>query len=129
MLGKGTGVDLKKAAHWHKKAADLPSMKGGIPNIGVAHAQHSLGLIYLDGLGIPKAINCKCSNLISYSMHIGEEKNTDLALHFFKKAAANGFAGSLSSLGGLYQIGELVPQNLEMAHSYYMAAAAKGSSE
>lgn len=59
-------------------------------------------------------------------MPIGVDKDTNQAIHFFSKAAANGHAGSLNTLGTLYEDGKLVPQNFETAHNFYLAAAAKG---
>ena len=70
---------------------------------GDAQAQFYLGLMYLQGKGIP------------------EDKKE--ALRWFRKAAAQGDAQAQSMLGGMYTLGQGVPEDDKEAARWYHKAA------
>jgi TPR repeat protein len=65
--------NLAQAANWYRKAADA----------GDKVAQHNLGVLYRDGLGV--------------------EKNEAEALAWFQKSAEQGYAKAQLNLGQLYE--------------------------
>src|SRR3989338_3020925 len=71
---------------------------------GDARAQSNLGLMYYDGLVVPK--------------------DTAKALEWFQKAAAQGYAEAQYSLGVMYANGLGVPKNAAKAVEWYQKAAA-----
>lgn len=83
MLAEGLGVtrDLKAAAQWYRKAADL----------GDANAQLALGLLYAKGTGV--------------------EKSIDIAGELFEKASAAGLLPAKYNLGLLYTTGTGRPED------------------
>ena len=66
---------------------------------GDASAQLDLGLCYQEGKGV--------------------EKNYEIAVEYFKKAAAQGFVFAYCFLGLCYEIGRGVKQSDEIAFEYY----------
>lgn len=81
-----------QAVKWYKKAAEQ----------GNASAQHSLGHMLKDGLGV--------------------KKNYSLALKWYKLAAAQGDEVGMSSLGTMYKDALGVPQNYRLAYQWYSLA-------
>ena len=65
-------------------------------------AQHGLGFMYLEGECLPK--------------------DGELAAHWFKRAAEQGLAGSLTTLAMMYEQGNGVAQDLEEAKRLYKLA-------
>ena len=74
---------------------------------GDASAQLDLGLCYQEGKGV--------------------EKNYEIAVEYFKKAAAQGFVFAYCFLGLCYEIGRGVKQSDEIAFEYYKKAADRGN--
>ena len=80
----------------YRKAADR----------GNAVAQHSLGLMYRNGFGVPQ--------------DFGE------AINWYRKAADQGFAPAQASLGAMYEMGQGGPRDYEEATKWYHLAAKQG---
>lgn len=74
---------------------------------GNAKAQHSLGVMYFYGEGVPQ----------SYSE----------AMRWWHKAAAQGYAKAQFSIGAAYALGYGVPQNDDLAQKWLSLSAAKGN--
>ena len=79
-----------------------PLADGGSPD-----AQFNLGLLYLDGKGVPK----------SY----------DEAAKWFQRAADQGQVEAQHNLGALYAMGEGVKKNNVQAYKWFSVCAAKGN--
>ena len=73
---------------------------------GDVEAQHSLGIIYANGQGVPQ--------------------NYELALKWYQKAARQGHAEAQNDLGHLYFSGAGVSQNYEEALKWFQKAARQG---
>ena len=82
--------------NWYRKAADQ----------GYADAQHNLGVMYLNGDGVPK--------------------DSAEAVKWFRKAAEQGLADSQYNLGGLYANGNGVPRDEIEGLAWFNIAAASG---
>ena len=72
---------------------------------GNANAQFFLGLMYGNGLGVPR----------DYAK----------ALQWWRKAAEQGVAGAQYNLGQMYRYGYGVPQDYVQAHMWYSLAASR----
>jgi len=76
---------------------------------GYASAQYTLGVLYLNGEGVPKD-NAK-------------------AVEWTRKAADQGDADAEYNLGAMYQNGDGVQRDLEKASEWYIKAADHGSDD
>lgn len=76
---------------------------------GVARAQNNLGVIYENGMGVPK--------------------NPAEALKWYRLAAEQGYAGAQNNLGLIYALGRGVPQDPMRAHMWLSLAAASLTGE
>ena len=92
----GLTQDCAQAASWYRKAADQ----------GDADAQYNLGLLYVNGQGVPQ----------DYAQ----------AVSWFRKAADQGDADAQFNLGLRYANGQGVPQDYAQAASWYRKAADQG---
>lgn len=119
---------------WYQEA-----IKSGNPR-----AYHSLGYIYLNGLGVKKDVT-KAKQLILiaakknyikaqsdlgaiYYQGFGNKPDYVRAKYWFKKAAASGDMLAQYYMGKLYEHGYAVKRNLTTAISYYEKSAEKGFS-
>ena len=73
---------------------------------GVAEAQHDLGVLYHEGLGVPR--------------------NHRKAVKWFRKAANQGYAKGRFDLAVMYEHGRGVPQDYQEAAKWYHKAADQG---
>ena len=73
---------------------------------GNAEAQNNLGLLYLDGKGVPP--------------------NLSEAVRYFQLSAAAGSAPGQNNLGGLYRDGRGVPRDYAKAAKWFAASASQG---
>jgi hypothetical protein len=76
----------------------LPYAEGGFNK-----AQHLLGYMYSNGLGLPK--------------------DNSQAIHWYRAAAESGHFGAQHNLGSMYYRGQGVSQNLVLAHMWINIAA------
>jgi uncharacterized protein len=97
--GLGVKVDYKMAISLLKQAASQNPFRNiagmDIPNVGVAEAEHSLGLAYDEGVYV--------------------DKNTRIAAEWYEKAVKHNYGNSANNLGMLYMHGDGVEQNLDKA--------------
>lgn len=91
--------DYATAAKEWREAADA----------GVAAAQFNLGLLYLDGMGVPQ--------------------NDAEAANLFRRAADQGYAKAQYNLGELYVIGQGVRRDNVTAHMWLNLCAAQGDAK
>jgi hypothetical protein len=75
---------------------------------GNAEAQNNLGLLYLDGKGVPR--------------------NLPEAVHYFQLSAAAGSALGQNNLGGLYRDGNGLARDFAKAVRWFAASASQGNS-
>lgn len=78
----------------------------------LAEAESSLGQYYLADI---------------YTRGLGTKIKEGRAVRLLKKSAASGFVMAQLALGQRYEAGKGVPQDLERAQSYYLAAALQGN--
>jgi uncharacterized protein len=97
--GLGVKVDYKMSISLLKQAASQNPMRNingmEIANVGVAEAEHSLGLAYNEGVYV--------------------DKNTCIAAEWYEKAVKHNYSNSANNLGILYMTGDGVEQNLDKA--------------
>ncbi|MFZ1643336.1 MAG: protein kinase [Candidatus Contendobacter sp.] len=99
----GLAKSPEEAQRWAREA--LPELRR-LADQGDPRAKFHLGILYMDGLGVPK-----------------DEKQ---AVEWYRKAAEQGYALAQSNLGGMYAIGLGVDKNYEQALAWYRKAAEQG---
>ena len=95
-LGLGVPLDLAKAQHWYRTAAE-----DGHPSAQLALAS------------------------LLQETDPSESARTE-AVKWYRAAADNGHADALLSLGQVHELGLGVPRDLNAAHSFYSQAAKRG---
>jgi uncharacterized protein len=98
LTGTGTGVDLKLAELWLKRAAVQ----------GLDKAQYKLGHLHY--------------------VTLGESSDSSIAFEWFSKAAAANYPPAMYYLGDMYANGSGVKQDYAKARSWYEQAGAAGFS-
>jgi len=120
-------IDPATAASWYKKAADS----------GSAKAINSLGLLYRNGIGVPKNESASCDlfkkasdlGYVPAMINLGEclVMNDDHeAARLFKRGAEEGYSGANLNLGVMYYTGRGVNQDFGKALELFKTAAAQG---
>ena len=120
---------------WYRLAADQ----------GHAGAQSDLGIMYVDGRGVPQddgeavrwyRLAAEQGNLDAqsnlggmYDMGRGVPQDYTEAVRWYRLAAEQGHAAAQSNLGLMYGGGKGVPQDYVEAHMWFNLAAAKSSGE
>jgi len=99
--GLGVKQDHIAATKLFELAAEKP-----LPNVGVAEAQHALGLRYAEG--------------------VGAEKNLPFAAYWYQRAVDNDCAESANNLATMYLEGNGVEKNLEKAEQLFHLSAKMG---
>ena len=116
--GIGVPKDPAEALKWSRKYWDQRrlAMSQSAPDFtmtksqaeaGDASAQFDLGLIYYEGLNVPK--------------------DTGEAIKWYRKAADQGIVGALFNLGEIYRHGNGVPKDRAEALKWYRKAADQGN--
>ena len=99
----GHRPDYKSALKWFRHAAAKPPLgQVGRRNIGVAEAQHTLGLCYDEGIAV--------------------EASVDMALEWYQKSSAIGSADAANNLG----VHHLRRGELDQAQQYWELSASRG---
>ena len=103
------GQSLKDGARFYEQGDYARALAAWRPLAieGNAEAQNNLGLLYLDGKGVPA--------------NLGE------AVRYFQLSAAAGSALGQNNLGGLYRDGRGVPQDFARAARWFAASASQGN--
>jgi uncharacterized protein len=129
------GIDPADAVKWYRKAAEQ----------GDAVAQYYLGLMYLNGKGVPeddaeavkwfrKAAeqgNAKAQYYLGfmYANGTGVPEDDAEAVKWYRKAAEQGYANAQFNLGLMYLNGEGVPEDNVFAYMWFNLAAAQGDED
>ncbi|HVW57340.1 MAG TPA: peptidoglycan-binding protein [Rhizobiaceae bacterium] len=130
--GDGTAQDMKKAALWYEKAA----------NLGLAPAEYRIGNFYEKGTGVARDIamakdwyekaakqgNASAMHNLAVLYAMGADGKTDnaAAARWFTAAAELGVKDSQFNLGILSAKGVGVPQNLEESYKWFALVAKTG---
>jgi TPR repeat protein len=107
--GLGVKKDHKMAFKLLQQAAAQPSQhpkSKDLPNVGVAEAEHSLGLRYAEGVVV--------------------HKNLSIAAQWYQRATDHGSAESANNLALMYEYGTGVDKNLDKAEELYELSARRG---
>jgi TPR repeat protein len=111
MQGLGVKLDFEMAITLLKQAASQPAqakiMGMKQPNPGVAEAQHTLGLLYENGIYF--------------------DKNPLVASSWYERAVENEFPNSANNLGLMYMNGIGVDKDLQRAEKLLLMAHRKGN--
>ncbi|CAF1291030.1 unnamed protein product [Rotaria sordida] len=108
-LSLGVKKDHRMARMWFEKAAaQLPqnSLFPDRPNLGVAEAEHALGLRYAAGVSV--------------------DKNLETAAYWYQRAVDHGSAPAANNLALMYLHGTGVDQDLEKAEQLLQLSARNG---
>ena len=127
--------NFKQAVKWYTKAAEQ----------GHAPAQHSLGLMFGNGIGLPQnkkqAVewytlaaeqgHAGAQSLLGVAYYLGEGVLQDykIAANWVSKAAEQKDVSSQSLLGSMYYDGEGVPQDYREALKWLTKAAEQGEGQ
>jgi len=132
--GRGTPVDLAKAATWYQRAADL----------GHAPSQYRLANFYEKGSGVPRDLDAAkkwyqlaaeqgnasaMHNLAVLYATAGAAPDFESAARWFEKAAELGVRDSQVNLAILYARGDGVTRNLEESYKWFAIAANEGDKD
>lgn len=132
--GRGTAVDLARAAVWYQRAADL----------GHAPAQYRLANFYEKGSGLPRDIDAAkkwyqlaaeqgnasaMHNLAVLYATAGAAPDYDSAARWFERAANLGVRDSQVNLAILYARGDGVDRDLEQSYKWFAIAANDGDKD
>lgn len=131
----GVTVDYAKATHWFREA--------GLQ--GVANARYNLGVLYHQGLGVPRDVDLALNwyraaaylehpeaqyNLgIAYIEGIGTDYDPLIAAQLFERAAQGGIMEAAYNLGLIWENGLLGDPDYQAALRWYKQAADAGSAE
>ena len=108
---------------------------------GDAKAQFELGVMYINGLGVPQdyaeaarlyrkaaeqgRAKAQYNLGLMYDNGLGVPQNYAKAVKWYRKAAEQGNAGAQYNLGVMYGKGQGVPQDYAQAHMWYNLAASR----
>lgn len=108
--GLGVKKDHNEALKLLEQAAVQPSQHpvcDQYPNVGVAEAEHALGVRYFEGISVHKDLSA--------------------AVYWYQRATDHGSAMAANNLGSMYLDGLAVDKNLEKAEQLLELAARRGN--
>ena len=127
--------DYSLAARWYREAAAQ----------GVAAAQNNLGLMYSQGLGVPRDFRRAAElwkraaeedySLAQYNLALayfsgkGVSRDERMAVVWFEKAARAGLPEAQYAMGQLLRVGKVTRRDEGQALTWYKLAAAQGHAE
>jgi len=132
--GRGVPVDLKSAAAWYQRAADL----------GHAPSQYRIANFYEKGSGLERDLDAAkkwyqlsaeqgnasaMHNLAVLYATAGTVPDYDNAAEWFQRAAEVGVRDSQVNLAILYARGDGVPRDLEKSYKWFAIAANDGDKD
>ena len=111
LLGQALEADFAAGMTAYEKHDYATAVKEWRPlaEAGDAPTQFNLGLMYLDGVGVPQ--------------------NSEQAIEWFRKSADRGYAKAQYNLGSLYAVGRGVRKDLITAHMWMNLCAASGDAK
>lgn len=117
-LGDGVEKDKAEAVRWYRKAARQ----------GNANAMFNLGAAYYNGEGV------NVSDTLAYawfllSSEAGNSSGRDAANRSQGEHGSAAFGEACLAIGQMYEKGEDLPKNLELAAGWYRKAADRGNGE
>ncbi len=117
-FGEGVERDKTEAVRWYRKAARQ----------GNADAMFNLGAAYYNGEGV------STNDILAYawfllSSEAGNSSGQDAAKRSQSEHGISGFNGACFAIGQMYEKGEDLPKNLQLAAAWYRKAAERGSAE
>ncbi len=109
-IGRASADPLQDGAHYYQHADYAHALTSWRPlaNQGNPIAQNDLGILYLDGKGVPQ--------------------NISEAVRYLSLSAAAGSSLGQNNLGGLYRDGKGVARDYVRAAQWFSASAAQGNS-
>lgn len=112
---------------------------------GNAHAQFNLGLMYVDGLGVPQDyveaarlfhmaaiqgdVNAQLNLGVLYDKGQGVPQDYSEAVNWYRRAAEQGDVYAQLVLGRMYALGRGVPQGYVEAHMWWNLSASQGNTD
>lgn len=133
--GGSVRQDYTEAARWYREAADQ----------GIAEAQNNLGLMYAQGLGVPRDARHAAElwkqaadnnySLAQYNLALavfrgeGVTRDERVAVIWFERAARAGLPDAQYAMGQLMRLGRAGPRDEGQALTWYQLAAAQGHAE
>ncbi|MBW3097459.1 peptidoglycan-binding protein [Pseudohoeflea coraliihabitans] len=132
--GRGSEIDLSRAASWYQRAADL----------GHAPSQYRLANFFEKGSGLKRDVSAAkkwyqlaaeqgnasaMHNLAVLYATAGAAPDFESAARWFERAAALGVRDSQVNLAILYARGDGVARDLESSYKWFAVAAAEGDSD
>lgn len=111
--GNGVKLDFELAISLFKQAASQPAFKKmgflDAPNVGVAESEHMLGLMYHQGIYLPR--------------------NIQQAVKYYEQAVEHGSPHAANNLGLIFMNADEVARDLERAEVLFLYSQRKGSLE
>ena len=130
--GRGTNIDMEKAARWFHEAAEQ----------GNVEAQFSIGACYYDGEGVEQDyeqaarwfttaadnghVTAQYFLGLCYDNGYGVSQDATTAAMLYEKAANQGLIMAINDLGVCYQYGEGVERDISKAVELFSVAANEG---
>lgn len=118
-LGNGVDRDKKEAVEWYRKAARQ----------GDASAMFNLGAAYYNGEGVAAVNDTLAYAWFLLSSEAGSSSGQEAAKRSKGEHGPAAFNDACFEIGQLYEKGEDLPQNLEIATTWYRKAADQGHTQ
>jgi len=127
--GDGVKQDYAEAVRWYSKAAEQGNVEifnklCEFANNGIVHAQRELACMYEQGKGVQK--NCEEALKWYYEASV---QGDIYAINKVRKFAEQGDNDSQCKLGNMYEHGDGVDKDIEMALRLYVEAAGQDNSD
>jgi uncharacterized protein len=118
-LGDGVEKDKKQAVEWYRKAARQ----------GDASAMFNLGAAYYNGEGVAAVNDTLAYAWFLLSSEAGSSSGQEAARRSKGEHGPAAFSDACFTIGELYDKGEDLPQNPELAATWYRKAAEQGHTQ
>jgi uncharacterized protein len=118
-LGDGVDKDKKEAVQWYRKAARQ----------GDASAMFNLGAAYYNGEGVAAIDDTLALAWFLLSSEAGNSSGRDAAQRSIGEHRPDSFNEACFAIGGMYEKGDDLPKNLDLASAWYRKAAEQGQAQ
>ncbi len=115
-LGDGVEKDKKQAVDWYRKAARQ----------GNANAMFNLGAAYYNGEGVATVNDTLAYAWFLLSSEAGSSSGQEAAKRSKGEHGPSAFDDACFAIGEMYEKGQALPRNLELAAAWYRKAADHG---